>query len=264
MKATLDNYLINYNDMGSDVAQPIIFIHGFPFSWRMWYKQEEYFCEHYRTITYDIRGHGDSSMGEPQFMVEYFVDDFFRLVNFLNIKKAVVVGLSMGGYIALRAYEKKPDIFRALVLCDTKSEADTNDAKIKRANQAQQVKIDGAKKFSEEFVKNVFAKQSFTTLKGEVEMIKEIISKTETLSIAATLIALAARTDTTHVLPTIDIPTLILVGEHDTITPVANSQAMKEKIPNAEMKIIPNAAHMSNLENADVFNSTIENFLKKL
>jgi pimeloyl-ACP methyl ester carboxylesterase len=170
----------------------------------------------------------------------------------------------MGGYIALRAIERHSERFRALILADTRSEADGNDAKVKRATQAKAVKIDGAKKFAEGFVKAVFWEKSFQTKPEAVDMIRSIIEKTSPRGIAGTLMALASRTDTTASLPNMTIPTLILVGEHDAITPTSASQSMKEKIPNAELHIIPEAAHMSNLENPAEFNNHLLNFLKRL
>ncbi|MBS4027425.1 MAG: alpha/beta hydrolase [Ignavibacteriales bacterium] len=264
MKAIINNHTVSYFDNEKLTALPIVFIHGFPFSSLMWRPQEEYFFENYRVITYDIRGHGDSDFGDLQYTIEYFVDDLLALLDFLKLKQAVICGLSMGGYIALRAYERFPERFLGLVLCDTKSEADTNEGKIKRSQQALQVKKDGAIPFAAGFTKNVFTEKSFEKITEPVETIKRIIGKTSPLSIGATLIALAARTDTTHVLPTINVPTLILVGEFDTVTPVAVSQTMFEKIPAAEMLIISNAGHVSNLENAEEFNAALESFLKKL
>ena len=136
MKAVINNCLHHYIDIGISTATPVIFIHGFPFSHKMWTfagGQTESIATTYRVIAYDIRGHGDSEIGDGQFTLEMFVDDLFGLMDHLNITRAVLVGFSMGGYIALRAAEKNPDRMRALVLCDTRSEADSNEAKLRRA-----------------------------------------------------------------------------------------------------------------------------------
>ena len=161
-------------------------------------------------------------------------------------------------------YERHPEKFLALVLCDTKSEADTNEAKIRRAQQALQVKREGAEIFARAFAQAVFFEKSFQTNPNAVASIKKIIASTSPLAIAGTLIALAARTDTTHVLSTISVPTLVLVGENDTVTPVANSRTIAEKILNADLKIISSAGHLSNLENANEFNDALEQFLHNI
>jgi 3-oxoadipate enol-lactonase len=264
MKAKINNLQIEYEVHGPPSAVPTVFIHGFPFSKEMWNTQVEVLKKDFYLVTYDVRGHGGSEAGDNQFTLEYFVDDLIGLLDHLRLESVVVVGLSMGGYIALRAIERHPERFRGLVLCNTRSEADGNEAKIKRAQQARSVKVDGIKKFAEGFVKAVFYEKTFHSNPRAVELIRSIIENTPPLTVAGTLIALAGRTDTSASLPAIRVPTLILVGEHDTLTPPSASLAMKEKIPNAEMYIIPNAAHMSNLENPEVFNDHLVKFLKKL
>ncbi len=253
-----------YVDEGNWNAMPVIFIHGFPFSHEMWSEQIALVSKEYRAIAYDVRGHGRSYVGEAQFTIEHHVDDLIGLMDTWLIEKAVVVGLSMGGYIALRALERNPERFRAAVLCDTRSEADTNEGKLKRFETMKAVRDHGSEVFAEAFVKNVFAADTFTTKPDTVRRIKKIIAATPPLSIAGTLLALAARTDTTASLGRITVPTLILVGEKDVTTPPAASQAMHERISGSEFHIISNAAHMSNLENPEEFNHRLLTFLKRV
>jgi len=264
MRVMVNNLMLEFEEYGQRGKLPVVFIHGFPFSKAMWTAQVDLLKNDYHVVIYDVRGHGGSEAGDGQCTLEYFVDDLIGLLDHLRLESVVVVGLSMGGYIALRAIERHPERFRGLVLCNTRSEADGNEAKIKRAQQARSVKVDGIKKFAEGFVKAVFYEKTFHSNPRAVELIRSIIENTPPLTVAGTLIALAGRTDTSASLPAIRVPTLILVGEHDTLTPPSASLAMKEKIPNAEMYIIPNAAHMSNLENPEVFNDHLVKFLKKL
>jgi len=268
MQANINNITIAYNEYGN--GDPLIFVHGFPFSSAMWESQAKYFSQQFRVISYDIRGHGESEVGDGQFFLEDFVEDFFSLLDVLRCEKVIAVGLSMGGYILLRAYEKTPERFRALVLCDTKSEADSNDVKLKRAIQAKEVKTHGVRYFADGFLNAVFAKRTFFDLSDEfentnaVETIRGIILQTSPISIAGTLLALASRTDTTHVLSSITIPTLLLVGENDVLTPPSTMQAMKEIIPHATLNILSNAGHLSNMENANAYNTALEQFLLSL
>ncbi len=261
MKVRINALQMNFSDEGKPEGTPLLFIHGFPFSSAMWQQQVEHFSKTCRVITYDIRGHGASEIGDAQFSIEYFVDDILALLQFLNIPRAVIIGLSMGGYIALRMYERHPEKFLALVLCDTKSEADTNEGKIRRAQQAPQVKAEGAEVFARAFAHAVFFEKSFQTNPDAVAFIKKIIAATSPLAIAGTLLALAARTDSTPMLETISVPALVLVGEKDTVTPVAHSQILAQKIPTASLNIITDAGHLSNLENNVEFNTALEQFL---
>ena len=164
----------------------------------------------------------------------------------------------------VRAAERNPERFRALVLCDTRSEADGNEGKIKRSVQAKSVKTDGTKNFAGSFVKAVFFEKTFETQPQAVESIRGVIEATSPVAVAGTLIALASRTDTTPSLYNINVPTLILVGQHDAVTPPSASFAMKEKISQAELHVIPKAGHLSNLENTEEFNAHLLAFLRKI
>ena len=267
MKATVNNSLTRYIDVGSQTAVPIIFIHGFPFSHKMWNfpgGQIDALSTTNRVIAYDIRGHGESEVGSAHYSIELFVDDLFALMDHLAVPKAILCGLSMGGYIALRGVERNPERVLGLVLCDTKSEPDGNEAKVKRANGIKFVQTNGMKYYAQDYVKIVFAPSSFDTHSESIKSIQSVVERTAPSSIFGSLLALAARTDTTPSLPNIKCPTLILVGEKDTLTPVAASEAMKEKIPGAEMFIIPNAGHISNMENPVEFNKYLVPFVTKI
>ncbi|MBX2992518.1 MAG: alpha/beta fold hydrolase [Bacteroidetes bacterium] len=264
MFAYLNGVPFQYIDEGSPETPPITFLHGFPFSHEMWTNQIDVLKKNFRAVAYDIRGHGKSYVGEAQFTIEHHVDDLLALLDYLKIEKTVIVGLSMGGYITLRALERNPERFTAAVLCDTKSEADTNEGKLKRFESMKGVREHGSEVFADAFVKNVFAAETFKKNPDAISLIKKIISATPPLSIAGTLLALAARTDTTPSLSNIAIPTLILVGEHDVTTPPAHSQMMHEKIAGSELHIIPHAAHMSNMENREAFNRHLLVFLERV
>ncbi|HCA82114.1 MAG TPA: alpha/beta hydrolase [Bacteroidetes bacterium] len=255
---------MSYMERGLPQGVPIVFIHGFPFNHMMWDPQMKALPNHYRAITYDIRGHGESAVGDGQYSLEFFVDDLLGLLDHLVIDKAILCGLSMGGYIALRAYERFPERIRALVLCDTKSEGDANEARVKRAGTVRSVKTAGVAQFAEDFAKLVFAPQSFQTHPDAVEAIKIAIRENSPIGISGAALALGMRTDTTAVLPRIKVPTLLLVGEHDALTPPAASEALQRQIPNAELHVIPAAGHMSNLENPGEFNRHLIDFLNRL
>lgn len=264
MRLKVSNLELEYEVEGPRTGIPVVLIHGFPFDRAMWKPQVSVLKKEFHVVTYDVRGHGKSGVGDGQYSVEYFVDDLIALLDHLKLSKVVVAGLSMGGYIALRAIERNPERFRGIVLCDTRSEADGNEGKVKRATQANAVKSSGMKSFAESFTKGVFYEKTFETKPDVVAAIREVIEHASPLAVAGTLLALAARTDTTASLFSIKVPTLILVGQHDALTPPSASHAMKDKIPHAEIFIIPRAGHLSNLEQEEEFNLHLLNFLKKL
>lgn len=264
MNVTLRGIDISYDIAGQRTGTPVVLIHGFPFSREMWGPQVDALKETCYVVTYDVRGHGNSAVGDGQYTLEFFVDDLIGLLDHLKLSSVVLAGLSMGGYIALRTIERHPERVRALVLCDTRSEADNNDGKVRRATQAKAVKWDGMEGFADAFLGTVFHTKSFETHPDEIALIRRIIESTSPTAVAGTLIALAARTDTTASLFNIKVPTLVLVGQHDAITPPSSSQAIQEKIANAEIHIIPRAGHMSNLENSEEFNRHLMEFLARL
>jgi 3-oxoadipate enol-lactonase len=263
MKVAIDAIDLYFTDSGNPSKKAIVLIHGFPFSHEMWNQQIDLLKEDYRVIAYDLRGHGSSGIGDGQYAFEFFVDDLIGLLDHLKIGRAVLCGFSIGGYIALRTVERNPERVEGLILCDTQSEADSNEAKLRRAASIKAVKTNGVNAYAEGFVKAVFASESITAKAEAVKRIKEIIQSNSSLGICATLLALAGRTDTTASLVRIKVPTLILVGEHDTIAPPRTSQEMHNKISNSEFHIISNAAHMSNLENPDEFDKYMLDFFKK-
>jgi 3-oxoadipate enol-lactonase len=264
MKIKVQNHTMNYTERGLPQGDPVIFIHGFPFNHTMWEPQMKALPNHIRAITYDIRGHGESDVGDGQYSIEFFVDDLLGLLDHLVIDRAVLCGLSMGGYIALRAYERFPDRIKALILCDTKSEADQNEAKLKRAATVKTVKTDGVAPFADDFATLIFAPETFRANPDTIEHIKKSIRANSPIGISGAALALGMRTDTSSVLPAIKVPTLILVGEADKVTPPALSEAMQRQIPNSELHVIPGAAHMSNLENPAEFNKHLISFLNRV
>jgi 3-oxoadipate enol-lactonase len=263
MKTLINDIAFNYIEQGSMGGLPVVFIHGFPFSHRMWEPQMQALPKDFHVIAYDVRGHGFSSVGDGQFTIELFVDDLIALLDHLAIEKAVICGLSMGGYIALRAIERHPERIKGLVLCDTKSETDTNEEKIKRTSSIKTIKSAGVSAFVDDFVKAVFWTETFKTNPDAVDLIKELIYKNSTLGICGTMLALACRTDTTYSLSSIKIPTCIIVGEYDLRTPPSCAQEIHKAISGSELHVLPNAGHMSNLENSKDFNKTLINFLMK-
>jgi 3-oxoadipate enol-lactonase len=261
MKIRINGLTMNYVERGAPGGAPILFVHGFPFNLETWEPQMRALPNHFRAIAYDIRGHGQSDVGDGQYSLEFFVDDLMGLLDHLVIKTTVLCGLSMGGYIALRAVERYPERFHGLVLCDTKSEADTSEGRVKRAASLKAVKTAGVDQFAEGFVKGVFAETTFRENPDIVEKVKTIIKANSPIGIGGTILALASRTDTTSVLAKLKVPTLILCGEHDALTTPGDARFMHDRIKDSVMHLVPNAGHLSNMENPSFFNEKLISFL---
>ena len=257
----IKNNLKIYKEDGNNI-QSIIFIHGFPFDHKMWSGQVEYFKKRYYCVTYDIRGLGGSPVGDGQFTIENFVDDLFEIVDTLNLGKAVLCGLSMGGYIALRAIEREEKKFSAVILCDTKSEADTNSVKLNRFAGIKQINDEGVQKFVGSFVPKCFTDEFINLNRHKYEEILNRALKSNPAGLKGCLLAMAARTDTTDYLQKIEIPALVICGAEDKITPPDVMKAMSAKISTAIFLEVPKAAHLSPVENSEFVNKAIEKFLK--
>ena len=264
IRITVNNITVSYNDAGTDGAPAIIFIHGFPFNKSMWNGQLEALKTDYRVISYDVRGHGNSDLGDQDFSIELFGQDLILLMDALKIEKAMLCGLSMGGYIALNAIGNYPERFTALVLSDTNCVSDTNESKAKRMDTIESIRKNGVEKYAEESLKKLFAPESFTTNSKDVDKARVMITATTKQSLYNTLRALANRKETCSQLPEINVPVLIFVGKEDIITPPEAAQSMHEKIKGSFLNIISHAGHLSNMENSLEFNDQLQTFLTRV
>lgn len=246
---------------GDPANQPIIFIHGFPFDHNMWNNQAEALSLNYFCVSYDIRGLGESSVGDGQYTMEMLADDLLDIIEKAKLYKPILCGLSMGGYIAQRVVEKNVNLFSSLILCDTKSAADDNDAKIKRAEGIKKINESGVKKFVEGFISNCFAEESKSK-----PIYKETLNRSLSFSPAGVkgcLLAMTGRTDTTEFLSVIKSPVLLICGEKDKLTPPFIMEQMAESIADSELHIIPGAGHITPLEKPEMFNKILKDFLSR-
>ncbi|MBI2420386.1 MAG: alpha/beta fold hydrolase [Ignavibacteriales bacterium] len=249
---------------GDDKKPAILFVHGFPFDHFMWDAQIAELKQNYYCIGYDLRGLGKSEVGNGQFTIEMFVDDIISILNTLHVKKAVICGLSMGGYIALRAIEREPERFNGLILLDTKADADDNANKIRRAAAVKHILTNGSAGYVKAFVPNTMPDSSVKKLgTGYTGMIERLILASP-VGIAGCQLAMAARTDTNDLLLNISMPTLVMCGEYDSLSPVFHMRAMAGKIRNAEFVVIKDAGHMTPLEQPEMVSSIISTFLNGL
>jgi len=245
---------------GENPAKTIVFLHGFPFNKNMWRQQLEALDDGVRGIAVDIRGHGHSTAGHGFFSIDVFAKDLNVFLEKLELENVVLCGISMGGYIALRAYELFPERITGLVLCDTHSKADTDAAKQKRFDSIQAVLNHGRRPFTIAFVENVFSKKSRESRPEAVELISNSIRRTNVNSICATLLALAARTDTSATLAKIRVPTLLIRGKDDKITAREDMLELHQAIQKSKFVEMENCGHLPNLEDPEAFNALLRDF----
>jgi len=259
----VNNITISYNEAGEGIV-PVIFLHGFPFDKSMWKGQLDSLKSANRVIAIDIRGFGKSTDEKTHLSIEQFAEDLVSFMDKLHIKKAIVCGLSMGGFIALNAIKRFPERFEALILCDTQCIADTAEVKEKRYKTIEQINLEGADVFNEKFTKSVFHPSSLTDKVELVESLRSIVFANSKEIITAGLTALAERSETCSILKTIGIPTLIICGREDEVTPLVQSEFMQKHIKGSILKIIDNAGHVSNLEHPEEFNTYLTDFLNSI
>lgn len=248
---------MNYRDSATDKT-PLIFIHGFPFDQTMWDQQITALNDVARVISYDIRGFGKSERGQEKATIPLYADDLIALMDALSIRKAHVCGLSMGGYILLNAVDRFEDRFLSIILADTQCLADSEEGKQKRKESIRSIDENGLEAFAEKFLKGAFSPTAPTEA---VERVREIILRTDPEVVKGALLALAERRESCSHLKNIKVPALILCGEQDELTTLPQSEFLFNNIPGAKMHAIEKAGHLSNLEQAEVFNQHLTSFL---
>lgn len=260
MKELLVNGIKVYDYQGD--KETLIFIHAFPLSSEMWSTQINYFKDKFRVITYDVRGLGGSKQENNQFTLEEYVNDLLEICNKLKLENIITCGLSMGGYIILRALERQPELFSKVILADTRAERDTDEGLIMRSNAIIDIKNGKIDNVLNDYLKKLLSEKNLNN--PEIKnYVFNLMKRNSPEGIIGAMLAIATRTTTLHSLKKIKIPALILVGEYDSLTPIQFAEDMNNQLPDSSLDIIPDAGHLSNIENPQYFNESISKFLKK-
>ncbi len=196
--------------------------------------------------------------------MEALADDLADLLQALSIEEPVVLcGLSMGGYVAWQFFRRHRRRLGALVLCDTRTAADSEQVAQGRHYLAAHVLREGTRGTSEEMLQKLFAKVSLAQLPEVAQQVLAVMTSTPSLTVAAALRGMAQRPDMSQVLPHIDCPTLVVCGEDDQITPIAEMRELAGQIPGSTFQSVPNAGHLAPLENPPIVNQAIRDFLAR-
>lgn len=260
MKAKVNGIKLAYEIHGC--GTPVILLHAFPLNRTMWAPQVSELRKDFEIITPDFRGFGESQGTDEPYTMDLLAEDIHALLRHLSLHEVILGGLSMGGYVAFAFYRKYPEMVKALILADTRAEADTEEGKTNRKNMAELVLKAGTKVIAEQMTPKLLGKTSFEQKQELVSRIKKTISSTSPNAIANAQLGMAQRPDSNSTLKHITCPTLILVGAEDTLTPVENAQRMKRNIHNSEIRVVPKAGHISSLEQPMDFNNALKKFLE--
>jgi len=257
----VDDIQLAYTDAG--LGLPVVLLHGYPFNRTLWNEQVAALSNSYRVITPDLRGHGESDASPGAATMNRMAQDVAALLDHLEISRAVIGGLSMGGYVALAFYKQFPSRVRALILADTRAQADTEEGKQTRHQQAEKALAEGMAGIADAMLPKLLTPDTVSKRPEVVKRVRDMMLKTKPEGAAGALLGMAERDDQTPLLSQISCPALILVGQEDAITPVKDSEKMHREIAGSRLVVMGNAAHVSNLERTEQFNEELTRFLKQ-
>lgn len=248
-------------DAGS--GAPLVFLHAFPLNATMWQPQLDRVPAGWRALAPDLRGFRASwtEGGPPARHVADHAADVLALMRHTGAMPAVLVGLSMGGYIAFECWRQQPDAVAGLVLADTRAEADTDEARAKRRQMQDLARSGGAAAVADAMLPALLGATSQTTDPHRAVEVRRLIEGNRPDAIVDALEVLATRPDSRDTLPRITCPALVLVGEEDSLTPPPLAAAMASALPDATLVTIPRAGHLSSLEHPLAFNRALHEWL---
>jgi 3-oxoadipate enol-lactonase len=252
-----------YDDNGS--GSPIVLLHGFPFNRSIWDEQVAVLTDNYRVITPDLRGLGKTPLSaDGASEMTDMARDVAALMDHLDIRRAVIGGLSMGGYVAFAFYRLFPLRTRGLVLADTRPQADTQEGRAVRFQQAERIKSEGMGAVAQGFLDKFFSSETVQHRPELVSRIREMILSTSAEGAVAALMGMAARLDHSYLLPQILCPALIVVGSEDKIVSNADAELMHQEVRGSHLTVIKDAGHLANIEAPGEFNTALLDFLRTL
>ncbi len=261
MIAWIGGRAVGYDDVGS--GDPIVFVHGFPHRRTLWAPQLGALVDRARCIAIDLRGFGEST-AEGSGSVDTYADDVVALLDNLRVERAVICGLSMGGYVSLALWRRHPERVRGLVLMDTRAGADSPEGVAKRKEMIVLARERGSGGVADATITGMVGKRTRERCPEVVDAVHRMLESASVEGIVAALEAMMNRPDSTQTLATIDVPTLIIVGEEDALTPPSESRAMHAAIPGSTLEIIPGAGHVSNFERPAPVNHVLSEFLASI
>lgn len=258
-RTTVNRRTVRYLESG--FGRPLILLHGFPFNADMWRPQLDRPLPGWRLIAPDLRGFGGSSIAGEAVGMDDYATDVLMLMNELSLERAAIGGLSFGGYVAFAMFRRAPERLAKLILVDTRSTVDTEDGVRARLDLLDAVRRNGVGILPDRQIPKLLGATTQRERPEMVAHVQRLIVANTAPGIEAAIVALIRRPDSTGDLGRISVPTLVIVGEEDEITPVEQARAMHLAIAGSSLAILPRAGHLSNLEAADAFSTTISEWI---
>ena len=252
---------LHYVEVGS--GMPLLLVHGFPLDHTMWQGQIDGLADCCRVIAPDLRGFGQSSVTPGLVTMQRMADDLAELLSGIGIEEPVVFcGLSMGGYVAWQFAARHRARLARLILCDTRAVADSTEAAAGRNALADRVRKEGPAFVAESMLPKLFAPATIEAAAPCVEQTRQVILRADPQGIAAASRGMAQRPDVSEKLSQLDLPALLVCGQHDAISPASEMREIAAKMPRAAFVVIPAAGHMAPLERSEPVNVAIREFLR--
>ena len=252
---------IHYEERGRGL--PVVLVHGFPLDCRIWEAQVAGLSDRHRVIAPDLRGFGRSRSSRA-FSLGQMADDLHGLLEKLGALPAVLGGLSMGGYVALEYVVRYPAGLKGLMLIDTKAEADTAEGKAGRDKMIESVRKGGAKAVADAMEPKMLAPGAAQGRPEVARKLREIMESQSPKTIEHALAAMRDRTDHRDKLASIAVPTLIVVGDQDAITPPAVAEGMNREIPKSKLVVVKGAGHLTSMEQPEQVTRAMAEFLSQI
>jgi 3-oxoadipate enol-lactonase len=240
---------------------PVVLLHPFPANHGFWDECAPHLENRYRLIIPDLRGHGASPPGEGVATMHKHAGDLLLLCHELAIGKAAFAGVSIGGYILFELWRQARERVSALILANTRAGADSAEQRANREKSIQDVHLRGPAPFIEATLPKVLSKTTLQSRHDRVDVARRLMAAMSVQGIAACLRGMAARPDSTPTLKTIDVPTLVIGGEEDVLTPRAEAELMHTEIGGSRLEMVPNAGHFAALEQPEYVARILRGFL---
>ena len=253
---------IFYEVLGS--GPPVVLLHPFPANHDLWKPAAQGLVSRYQVILPDLRGHGDSSVGEGPAVMGKHAEDLVRVLDHAQVERAPFVGVSIGGYVLFEFWRKYSPRVQSLVLCNTKAQADAPEARAARLQAAAEVMERGTEPFFESMLPKLIGKTTHRTRPDLVEGALRMMRKMSPQGVASVQRGMAERPDSVQTLKTINVPTLIVTGDEDVLTGTAEAELMRRHIRGSRMNVIPKAGHYSPWEQPDEVGKLVREFLDQV
>jgi 3-oxoadipate enol-lactonase len=238
----------------------VVLIHAFPLNAQLWDRQANAMPEGWQLFAPELPGFGRSN-ASPLTSMDDLADAVFSAMDDVGIQRAVIGGLSMGGYITFAMYRRAPHRFTGMILADTRATPDNDQQREGRRNAISTVEARGAPAIADDMVPKLLGETTKKTRPTLMQEVRGMIEGNSPEAIAGALEAMMGRPDSTPALRGIELPTLILCGDEDILTPPSDSQAMHAAIKGSRLEVINGAGHLSNIEQPQIFSDALASFL---